>query len=54
MKEEEEAEEEEEEKGANAELWMWRGGERGISPVLLLPRSQSVNHLLHGSNGTVH
>lgn len=30
------------------------GGERGIPLQLLLPRSQSVNHLLHGSNGTVH
>lgn len=50
---------EEEEESANAELWMWReggeeGGEGGIPPPALLPRSQSVNHLLHGSNGTVH
>lgn len=31
-----------------------RERERGIPLPPLLPRSQSVNHLLHGSNGTVH
>lgn len=42
--------------GRRRKCWIMdvEGVERGIPLPPLLPRSQSVNHLLHGSNGTVH